>query len=327
MITRRAFGTVGFGLAAAALTRPALAEAYPQRPITLTTGYAAGGPSDVAARAIVDRMAAELGQPVIVENVAGAGGMVGASRVARAAPDGYTLLIHQNGLAIGSLLFPQMHVDPRRDFTPIGTVNTSYSLLVLSRKVPADTFENLITWAKQPGRSLRFAHPGIGTLAHLQAVLFVKALDVQAELVPYRGGGQAMNDVVAGHVDAVWAAPATAAGLINDGQVKAVAFGARQRYPDLPNVPTVVELSHPELAIDFWHVLLAPAGTPPEVVGRLSKALARTLEDPAVLKVYRNLGLEAFPPDRRGSEAAAGLIAAEIERWGSVIRENGIKAE
>jgi tripartite-type tricarboxylate transporter receptor subunit TctC len=326
MITKRMLaGAVCW--AALALAGPAAAETYPQRTITLVTGYSAGGPSDDAARAIVDRMAAELGQPIVIENVAGAGGMVGAARVAKAAPDGYTLLIHQNGLAIGSLLFPQMNIDPRRDFAAVGTVNTSFSFLAVSKKVQADTLEALVAWAKEPGRSLRFAHPGIGTLAHLQALMFVKAFGIQAELVPYRGGAQAMNDVIAGHVDMVWAAPATAAELIKGGQIKSVAFGARRRYEALATVPSIAELGHPELALDFWHVLLAPAKTPPEILQRLNAALRKTLEDPQVLKAYATLGLEAFPPEQRSGEAAAKLVADEVQRWEPIIKENGIKAQ
>jgi tripartite-type tricarboxylate transporter receptor subunit TctC len=272
-------------------------------------------------------MSAELGQPVVVENMSGAGGMIGASRVARAAPDGYTLMVHQNALAIGSLLYSQMNVSPLRDFAPVGTVNTSFAMLVLSAKVPADTLDTLVAWAKQPGQSLTFATPGIGTLAHLQALLFLKVFKIQGEVVPYRGGGQAMNDLIAGNVDAVWAAPATAAEYILNGRIKSVAFGGHRRYEALPFIPSIVELGHPELAIEFWHVLLAPAKTPPEIVQRLNAALRKTVEDPKVLKTYAANGLEPFPPDQRTPEAAAALVTAEIQRWEPVIRENGIKAE
>jgi tripartite-type tricarboxylate transporter receptor subunit TctC len=318
---------VGGMLATLGLVDRASAQTYPTRPITMVVAYAPGGPSDVAARAIIDRMSSVLGQPIIIENVAGAGGMTAAARVARAAPDGHTILIHQNGLAIGSLIYPQQSFDVQKDLVPIGMVNTSYSFLAVSKTVPANTLDELIAWTKKSGRPLKFAHPGVGTLAHLQAILFTKSFDVKADLVPYRGGAPAMNDVVAGHVDMVWAAPTTAAELIKGDKIKSVGFGANKRYAPLPEIPSFGELGHGDLAISFWHALFAPAGTPQPVIQQLNAALRQTLDDPQVMKAYEERGLEAFPQDQRSPEAAGAVLRAELDRWGTVVRENNIQVQ
>jgi tripartite-type tricarboxylate transporter receptor subunit TctC len=293
--------------------------------ITVVTGYAPGGPSDVAIRTISDRLSAALGQPIVVENVAGAGGMTGALRVARAAPDGYTLLIHQTGLAIGPALYPKLGLDVEKELTPIGLVNTTYSFLAVRKSLPADTLPDLIAWMKGPGRPAKFAHPGTGTLAHLQAVLFAQLFGLDINLIPYRGGGPAMNDVVAGHADMVWAAPSTSAPLIASGAIKSPGYAAGKRLASLSDIPSFVELGHKELEIPFWHALFAPSGTPEPIIQRVNAALRETLADPKVQKAYADLGLDSFPPDRLSPEAARTFVHAEIERWGKLIRDNNIQ--
>lgn len=310
-------GVLGFSLMLGA--GPAPAQDYPTRPITVISPYAAGGPSDIAIRSISDRLSQSLGQTIVIENVAGAGGLTGTTRAARAAPDGYTLLVNQNGLLISALLNPSASIDVLKDLTAIGMVNVSYSFLVGRPDIPAKTVSELVMWMKGPGKPVKFAHPGIGSVAHLQAVLFSKAAGADATLISYRGGGQAMNDVVGGHADLVWAAPATAASLIEAGKIQAFGFGAPRRHPPQPNVPTFGEAGYPQLEIQFWQALFAPAGTPKPVIDRLNRALRETLAAPKVKAIYTQNGVEAFPDDQLSPEAANAIVKAEYARWKDVI--------
>jgi tripartite-type tricarboxylate transporter receptor subunit TctC len=321
----RSLVAAGSILAALATAGLAQAQTYPNKVITMVVAYAPGGPGDTAARSIADRMSAALGQQIVIENVAGAGGMTGAARVARAEPDGYTLLVHQTGLVIGPALYPKIPFDVEKDLAAVGLVNNSYSFLAARKSLPANNFAELVAWMKGPGKPAKFAHPGVGTLAHLQAVLFAQAIGAEVDLIPYRGGGPAMNDVIAGHVDMVWAAPSTSAPLIEAGTVKGFVFGANKRYPAQPNVPSATEVGHQALDISFWHALFVPAATPRPIVDKLNAALRETLADPQVQKTYAERGLESFPPEQLSPEAATTFVKAELQRWGKVVRDNNIQ--
>lgn len=314
---------LGLGLAAGG----ASAADYPTRPITVIVPYAAGGPSDLALRTISDRLSQALGQPVVAENVPGAGGMVGAAKAARANPDGYTLLIHQTGLVIAPLLYPKQAIDVEKDLTAVGMVNTSYSFLVGSTKVPAKSFKELVKWMKESRTPAIFAHPGVGTLAHLQAILFARDLGVEVTFVGYKGGGQAMSDIVGGHADLVWAAPTTSAELIQGKKIQGFAFGAPRRYPALPDIPTVGEEGYPNLAIPFWQALFAPAGTPQAIIDKLNAALRETLADPKIQAAYVERGVESFPPDQLSPKAASAFVAQEAKKWNAVVREANIQPD
>ena len=305
----------------------ASAQSYPSRVITMIVPYAAGGPGDTAARAIVDKMSVLLGQQIVIENVTGAGGMTGAARVARAEADGHTLLVHQTGLAIGPGLYPTLPFDVEKDLTAVGMVNTSYSFLAMRKSLPAKDLKQLVDWMKGPGKPVKFAHPGVGTLAHLQAVLFTKIFGIEANYIPYRGGGLAMNDVVAEHVDMVWAAPTTSAELIKSGKIASIGYGAPKPYHALPEIPSFGEMGHVELAIPFWHALFVPAATPRPIIERLNAVLRETVADPQVLKTYGERGLEAFPSNQMSPEAANAFVRQEIEKWTKVIRDNNIQAQ
>jgi len=315
-------------LAMAVASGPALgAETYPQRRIDLIVASATGGPADAAARIIAGPMSAALGQQIIIENAPGAGGMIGAARVARAAPDGYTLLLHQTGLTIAPSLYPKLGFDVAKDFTPVGLVNTSFSVLVGRKSLPANDFNELIAYMRGPGRPIKFAHPGAGTLGHLATVLFAKAVNTEVNPIPYKGIGPAMADIIGGHVDLVWAGSISAAPLANSGKVKAFVNGAGKRNPLLPSIPAVSEVGYPEMAIPFWHALYAPAGTPRPVVDRINEALRRALADPQVEKAYKDSGTEMFPRDQWSPEAAAAFVRGELDRWAKVVRENDIRVE
>ena len=303
------------------------AQNYPQRVITIVAATAPGGPGDTAARLITDKMSALLGQQVIVENMPGAGGTTGAARVARAEPDGYTLLIHQNGLTIAPALYAKLPFDVAKDFVAIGLVNLSYSYLVGRKTLPPNDLKELIAWMKGPGRPTKFGHPGVGTVGHLSTVVFARTVGVELNLIPYRGVAPAMNDIVGDHLDLVSAGASTSAPLIRTGKVKAYASTAPKREDAVPDVPTFTELGYSALERPLWHALFAPAGTPPAVIKRLNAALQETISDPEVRKAYAARGVEAFPADQLSIEAAQTYVRAEIERWGKVVRDNDVRAE
>ena len=302
------------------------AQTYPQRPITIIVGASAGGSGDVAARLIVEPMSQHLGGKIVVENVPGAGGITGTGRVARADPDGYTLLIQQTGLATLPALHPNLNFDVQKDLTVIGMVNTSYSFVIGRKDLPADTLPALIEWAKGLDRPVKLAHPGVGSFGHLGAIMFTKSTGIAADLIAYRGVAPAITDIAGGHVDLGSASAPVALPLVQAEKVKAYAYTAPEAHRLMSKVPTFVDLGYPELSRPLWHALFAPAGTPPAVIEKLNAALRAALDDPKVRQAYLNRDVAAFPADQMSPEAGSAYVRAEIERWGGVIREAGIKA-
>lgn len=301
-----------------------LAQQFPTRLITIVVPYPAGGATDMAVRPLVDRMTAVLGQPVVVENVSGGGSTLGTARVARAAPDGYTLLMHQVALAAMPALFKTLGFDVETSLAGVGLINTNPSVIVGPTSLGLEDFSALATKMKrEPGR-IRIAHAGAGSLAHLCAVAFAKALDVEVNIIPYRGGSPAVTDLLGGHVDLFCPGAGVVLEQVRSGKLKAFAVTSRARYAALPEVPTVAELGHPELEITFWQGLFAPAGTPAPVIARLNGALREALADPAVAETFTANGMNLFPPDEQTPEAATRLWLSETKRWGEIIRANGI---
>ncbi len=306
---------------------PAQAQSYPQRHITLVAATAAGGPGDVAARIIAEQLSDVLGQQVVVENVPGGGGITGAVRVARAEPDGYTLLIHQTGITIAPALYPKLPFDLEKDLVPVGLVNTSYMFLVGRKSLPANSLRELFDWMNGPGRPVRFAHPGVGSIGHLATVLVAKSAKAEIAAVPYRGIGPATNDVIGEHVDLLWMGAVSGAPLIKAGKIKAFAFGGPKRSPLAPDVPSIAELGFAEIDAPLWHALFAPAGTPQPIVRRLNEALRKIVSNPKVEKVFIETGVEPFPSNQLSPEAASAFVKGERNRWRKVIEENQIKPE
>lgn len=302
----------------------ARAQTYPQRHITLVAATAAGGPGDVAARIVAEQMSNILGQPVVVENVPGGGGITGAARVARSAPDGYTLLVHQTGITIAPALYANLPFSVEKDLTAVGLVNTSYMFLVGRNELPAKDLRELFGWMKGPGHPVRFAHPGVGSIGHLATVLAAKAASTDIAAVPYRGIGPAMNDIMGEHVDLLWPGAVSAAPLIKAGKVKAFAYGGPKRSPLAPAVPSVVELGYADLEVPLWHALFAPAGTPQQIVLKLNDALRKAVASPNVEKAFADAGVEAFPTNMLSPEAANAFVKREVERWRKVVEENHI---
>src|SRR5262245_53509361 len=305
----------------------ASAQTYPSRPITLVVPYPPGGATDAIARIIQDSMSQSLGQQIVIENIGGAGGMIAAGRAARAAPDGYTVLLHQVALAAGMTLYPNLTFDAEKDFVTIGLINNAASTLAARPTLPPMSFKEMLHWAKEPGREIHIGHAGVGSFGHLAGVLAAQELGIAATQVPYRGAGPALVDLLSGQIDMSSISAVAAGPLIKTGKLKAYAIIGRTRFSGLPDLPTLGELGYKKLDLEFWHMLLAPAGTPRPVIDRLNVALRYAMADAKVKKTFAEGGMDPFPPEQETPEAAAALLKSEIKLWGDVIRANNISAQ
>jgi tripartite-type tricarboxylate transporter receptor subunit TctC len=302
----------------------ASAQNYPVRPITMICPFPPGGATDAISRIIQDALAKSLGQPIVIENVGGAGGTIAAARAARAEPDGYTILIHQVALAAGMTLYPKLTYDAAKDFVTIGLINTAASTLAARPTLEANNVKELVAWMKAAGASAKMGHAGVGSFGHLAGVLIAQELGVTVTQVPYRGAGPALVDLLAGQVDVESLAAVAAGPQIKNGKLKAYAIIGRKRFAGLPDLPTMGELGYKKLDLDFWHMLLAPAGTPRPIVDKLNVALRAALADAKVQKTFAENGMELFADSEETPEAASALLKREIKLWGDVIRANNI---
>jgi tripartite-type tricarboxylate transporter receptor subunit TctC len=321
----RAWAFAAAILAAGILTiGSAAAETYPDRPITLIVAFPPGGADDATARIIQDPMQRALGQPIVIENVSGAGGMLAAAKAAKATPDGYTILLHQNSLAAGMTLYPKRTFDAEKDFVTIGLVNTAAGALAARGDLPPNNFDELLRWVKTPGLNIKFGHPGVGSWGHLAGVLIVQELGMTVTQVPYRGAGPALIDLLGGQVDMSVQSAIADAPLVRDGKLKAYAIVGRKQFAGLPGLKTLGELGYHKLDFDFWHALFAPAGTPRPIIDKLNAALRTALTDERLRKTYAEGGMDIYPDAEETPEAAAALLKREIKLWGDVIRDNNI---
>jgi tripartite-type tricarboxylate transporter receptor subunit TctC len=304
-----------------------LAQTYPERPVTIVVAFAPGGADDATARILQDPMQKALGQPIVVENVSGAGGMIAAAKVAHADPDGYTILLHQDALAAGMTLYPERTFDAEKDFAPIGLVNTTTNTLAGRPSLPANNFDELLRWTKEPGQAIKVGHPGVGSFGHLAEVLIFQELGIKVTQVPYRGAGPALVDLLAGQVDVGPISAVVATPLVNAGKLKAYALIGRKPFAGLPQLKTMGQLGYAKADIDFWHMLLAPARTPRPIIDKLNKALRVALADAKLRKTYNDGGMDLYPQDEETSEAASALLKREIKLWGEVIRANHIATQ
>jgi tripartite-type tricarboxylate transporter receptor subunit TctC len=314
-------------ISACILASSALAQTYPDRPISMLVAFPAGGADDAIARIIQDPMQKALGQPIVIENIGGAGGMIAAAKAARAEPDGYTILLHQVALAAGMTLYPNRTFDAEKDFVTIGLINTAAATLAARPTLPPNNFDEFLRWIKQPGQNIKFGHPGVGSFGHLADVLLVQELGMKVTQVPYRGAGPALVDLLAGQVDLSPISAVVAGPLVREGKLKAYAIIGRNRFAGLPELKTLGELGYKKLDIDFWHMLLAPAGTPRSIVDKLNSALHAALADAKAQKTFADGGMDPFPPAEGTPEAASALLKREIKLWGDVIRANHIAAQ
>lgn len=295
------------------------AQTYPERPVNLVVPFAAGGPSDAIARLVGQSMSGTLGQQLVVESVGGAGGTLGAARVARADPDGYTLLIAHVSLAAGETLYPNLTYDTATAFAPIGMINQGPMVLLARKDFDAPDAATLIQRMKEGGEDISVGHAGVGSNSHLCAVLLQNAMDAKFTLAAYQGTGPAMNDLMAGSIDVMCDQSTTAIPQLEGGTVKGYAVTSADRLEALKDLPALQELGLDGFDFTIWHGLYAPAGTPPEIVETLNAALQVALDDQKIMDRFAAVGTAPFPTDQRSPAAHDEKLQAEIATWQRVL--------
>lgn len=309
----------------ALLPAAALAQAYPSRPITLVVPYPPGGTTDIVARLVAPKIAEQLGQSIVIENKGGAGGTIGAGFVTKSAPDGYTLLLGTPPDQVtAQFLTKQISYDPAKDFAPISLLVRGPNVLVVNPNVPAKTLAEFVALAKQQPGKLNFASAGKGNTSHLSGELFKVRAGIDITHVPYRGNAPASQDLLAGHVQALFEAPAASLGNIRDGRARPLAVTSAQRLKTLPDVPTFAEAGVQGVEVYTWFSILAPAKTPPEIIAQLNKATSAALADAGIRARLEEMSFEIVggAPDVLGK-----FITAERVKWEKVIKDAGITAD
>jgi len=307
---------------------PAQAQpSYPDKPVTLVVPFAAGGPTDVVARMIAIPMGKTLGQGVVVENAVGAGGTIAAAKVARAAPNGYTIFIHHMGMATAPALYKKLQFDPLKDFEAIGQVVDVPMTLLARKDFPAKNFQELQAYVKANREKVSLANAGLGAVSHLCGLLFMSQMGVELNTIPYKGTGPAMNDLLGGQVDLLCDQTTQTVPMIRDGRVKVFGVTTLQRLSALPNVPTLDEQGLKGFEVKVWHGMYAPKGTPKPVLDKLTGALQLAMQDPVVKQRLAELSSEIPPQDKMNAAGLKTHLEAEIAKWGPVIQKAGIYAD
>ena len=313
--------------AAAVISGPAMAQDYPTGPITMVVPFAAGGPTDTVTRLIAEPMAEALGQQVVVQNVAGAGGTLAGTQVAKAPADGYTLLVHHIGMSTAPSLYADLAYDPQADFATVGLI-TNVPMTIIARKdFEPSTFEELVEYVKANADTVTYANAGIGAASHLCGMLFMDAIDTQLTTVPYQGTGPAMTDLLGGQVDFMCDQTTNTTGQIQGGEVKAYAVTTPERLAALPDLPTTAEAGLPDFQVGVWHGLYAPAGTPEDVIAKLTAALQAALQDENVIARFAELGTAPVALEQATPEAHAAYLAEQIALWQPIIEKAGVMAQ
>ena len=302
----------------------AQAQTYPSRQITLVVPFPPGGSTDAAARIMAERMRASLGQPVIVENIGGAGGSIGVGRVARAAPDGYTFDIGQWDTHVGSIIY-KLDYDLAKDFEPIALISTNPQLMVAKKDLPADNLKDLVDWMKANPDKINFVNQNAA--ANVSGVLFENLTKQKVQFIPYRGAGPAMTDLISGTVDLLVVQGAVALPQISGGKIKALANLSPRRSASMPDIPTADETGVPGLYMSGWFGFFAPKGTPKDIIAKLNAATVEALADPAVQKRFTEFGLDVAPREQQTPEGLAAFQKAEIDKWWPIIKDAGIGAQ
>jgi len=301
--------------------------AFPDRPITLVVPFAAGGPTDVVARMIAIPMGKSLGQTVLVENTVGAGGTIAATKVARAAPNGYTIFLHHMGMATAPALYRKLSFDPLKDFEYVGQVVDVPMTLLARKDFPPANFAELQTYLKANGNKVSLANAGLGAVSHLCGLLFMSQIGVELNTVPYKGTGPAMNDLLGGQVDLLCDQTTQTVPLIKDGRVKVYGVTTLNRLSALPNVPTLNEQGLKGFEVKVWHGMYAPKGTPAPVLEKLTAALRVAVQDPMVKQRLADLSSDIPPMDKISAAGLKTHLEAEIIKWSPVIKKAGIYAD
>ncbi|TPG55723.1 tripartite tricarboxylate transporter substrate binding protein BugD [Roseomonas nepalensis] len=310
------------GLAAALLSVPARAQSWPTQPIVMIIPFAPG-PIDGVARTIGEAMSRDLGQPVLIENIPGAGGTVGVARAAQARPDGYRVLMHNIGMATAPTLYRRLSFDPVRDFEPVGLMNRNPMVWIGRPDFPGSTLAEMTEYMRRQGGGLNLAHAGLGSSSQLCAMLMQSALRAQANTVPFRSSGEVFPQLIAGRIDLYCDQTTSALGQVQGRSVKAFAIAAPTRLPTMPSVPTTAESGMPEFQLSIWQALFAPAGTPRPVIDRLNRALRVALGDERVVARLTELGTAPEPAETGSPEALRSLLISEVERWRPILQAAG----
>lgn len=300
----------------------ALAQNYPNKPITMIVPFAAGGPTDIVARIVAEPMSRLLGQQIVVENVAGAGGTTGISRGAGASADGYTIMMgHMGTHGAAPALYPNLKYNPATDFAPVGLAAGTPIVIVASKKHPAKNLQEFIAWAKKEGDKANHAHAGVGSVSHSTGILLNSIIGTKPTFIPYTGTGPALNDLLSGQVDYMTDQIVNVVGQVSADSIKAFAIATPARSPALPNVPTTKEAGLPNYEVSAWNAIFAPKGTPEAIVKQLSDALDKSLDDPNARKRLDDLGAVIPGAAERGPAALQKLVESEVARWTPVLKE------
>ncbi len=306
---------------------PALADTFPSRPITMVVPFAAGGPGDVIGRILGAAMGQQLGQTIVIENVGGAGGTIGTAKVAKAAPDGYTVLLMHVGQATSVSLFHKLTYDPVGDFAQIGLVTDVPMILVGNNDFPPRDLRELSAYVKEHKDKVLLGNAGIGSASHLCGLLLMSTLGTEATTVQYRGGGPALIDIMAGRIN-LWCDPATGpTPYVKEGKMRAYAVTTKSRLATLPDLPTADEAGLPGFEVSTWYGLYAPNGTPKPVLDRLLGSLQAALKDPTVVQRFGELSMQPVAAEKVNPAALAAHLRAEVDKWASIIRKAGIHAD
>ncbi|SCZ04572.1 tripartite tricarboxylate transporter substrate-binding protein [Microvirga guangxiensis] len=306
----------------------AQAQNYPSRPITMIVPFAAGGPTDVVARIVSDHMSRTLGQQIVIENVAGAGGTTGITRAAQSQPDGYTIMMgHMGTHGAAPALYPNLKYDPTKDFAPIGLAAGTPIVIVAKKDFPATDLKGFLEYLKTNGEKVNMAHAGVGSVSHSTGIFFNSVVKAKPTMVAYRGTGPALNDLMANTVDFMTDQIVNVAPQIQGGNIKAFAIATPERSPVLPNVPTTKEAGLEGYEVSAWNAVFAPKGTPADVVKKLNDALVKSLDDENTRKRLSDLGGVIPTAAERTPESLQKLVESEVARWTPVLKAAGATAE
>jgi len=324
-MTRRVIAITNTLLCVLLIAAPAVAQQYPSRTVTIIVPYPGGGPTDETARVIAQSLQGKLKQGFIVVDVSGGGAIIGAEKVARATPDGYTLLLHNLQISANVTLYQTLPFDTVKDFAPVMLVNRNPLVLVGRNTLAPNTLTELVSLMKT--QQMKAAIAGYGTTGHLATSLFAQKAGASLDQIPYRGAAPALTDLMGGQVDLFFATPQSVVQLVATGKLKAYGVTAKEKLPEFSSAVSIPAVFGPKLDIVYWQALFAPGGTPDAVITTLNEALQETVSDPAIVKFWAEQEVSPFPKDQRSPAAAGALLKSEIARWGQVIRDNNIHIE
>ena len=315
------------GCAALAVAFAAAAEDYPTHPVSIVVPFAPGGPTDTVTRLIGQAMSKSLGQTIIVENAAGAGGTIGVEKVVRAKPDGYTLLLMHIGISTAPSLYRNLRFDPTKDLEPIGLVTNVPMTVIANKDFPPKDMKELIAYVKANKDKVTYANAGVGAASHLCGMLLMTAIGTDVTTVPYKGTGPALTDLMGGQVNFMCDQTTNTTPQIKGGKVKAYAVTTKARLKSLPDVPTADEAGLKGFEVTVWHGIWAPKGTPKPVIEKLVQALQAALKDPNVIQRFAELGTEPVPQNLATPPALDAHLKSEIAKWAPIIKKAGVYAD